>query len=75
MYNRVDNKNLPKGIHSTYGYLELFFINLICGETNKSTIGVYLYWNSKVPTMKFQSAKMALWMNLLYCVSSKRILM
>ena len=34
MYNRVDNKNLPKGIHSTYDFLELFFRNLILGERN-----------------------------------------
>ena len=61
---RLIYKNPPNDIHSTYDYLELFFINLICGETNKSTIGVYMYWNPKVPTTRFQSAKMALWIAL-----------
>ena len=31
---RANYKNLPKGIHSTYDYLELFFRNLILGENN-----------------------------------------
>ena len=31
---RANDKNLPKDIHSTYDYLELFFRNLILGEKN-----------------------------------------
>jgi predicted HTH transcriptional regulator len=31
---RANYKNLPKGIHSTSDYLELFFRNLILGEKN-----------------------------------------
>ena len=31
---RANYKNLPKDIHSTYDYLELFFRNLILGEKN-----------------------------------------
>ena len=64
---RANYNNLQKGIHATNEFLEKFFENLLLG-TQHELKNRYLHveykkvkLRFKVPTRRFQSAKMALW--------------